>query len=48
MKKKFEEEIRNVFEGEGLKLDTEGGHLTKSVNFLDVRMHLDTGEYEPY
>ena len=47
-KNKFEGDIRKIFEEMELELDTEGGHLTKSVDFLDVRMHLETGEYEPY
>ena len=38
--------IHAVFKSEALSVKI--SKLTKSVNFLDVRMHLDTGEYEPY
>ena len=46
-RKKFEGEIRKVFLEEGLKLET-SKQFTKSVNFLDVSMHLETGEHEPF
>ena len=38
--------IHAVFKSENLTVKMEG--LTKSVEYLDIKMHLDTGEYEPY
>ena len=46
-RKNFEGEIKKVFEEEGLLLVT-AKQFTKSVDFLDVSMHLETGEHEPY
>ena len=43
----FREKIVKVFEKEGLKIEY-AEHLLKSVNFLDVTMHMETREYEPY
>ena len=43
----FREKIVQVFEKEGLKIEY-AEHLLKSVNFLDVTMHMETGEYEPF
>ena len=34
-------------EKEGFDIET-AKHLLKSVNFLDVTMHMETGEYEPF
>ena len=43
---KMSKSIHAVFKSEDLTVKI--SELTKSVDFLDVRMHLDTGEYEPY
>ena len=46
-KEKFKAGITRIFEREGLKITT-SDHLTKSVDFLDATMHLNTGQHEPY
>ena len=46
-REKFEEDIRKIFEEEGLNIET-SDKFKKSVDFLDVRMHLENGEHEPY
>ena len=38
--------MRNLFDRNCLKIKV--SELTKSVDYLDVRMHMETGEYEPY
>ena len=38
--------IHAVFKSEDLTVKIEG--LAKSIEYLDVKMHLDTGEYEPF
>ena len=38
--------IHAIFKSENLTVKIEG--LTKSVEYLDIKMHLETGDYEPY
>ena len=43
---KMFKKIHAVFKSEDLTVKIEG--LAKSIEYLDVKMHLDTGEYEPF